>query len=598
MPFGYLGVDLFFVISGYLITRQLLQNSADKSIKLSVFYFKRFRRIFPSLISSSLFTLVVGFYNLSLEQFYELFRGLKYSIFLIGNIFFAQVIDYFSTDANRNLIINLWSLGVEEQFYIVFPFLFLVALKQNKIKLVNFFVICFLISLLSYSELFYEKLNLSSIFFGFENYIFYSPFTRSSQLLIGAIVASFNKRLVISNTIISYLSIGILSSMFLFNFQNYNQLFISIIISFLMLFEIQTSDYFINKSLIHIGNISYSLYLFHQPILAGIRNNNYYATQTSDKYIDLENIFSLIIIFLVIYFVSVINYLLIEQTYRKVTNINLLNFKVVFIGFLIVILPALETSMISSIYSGEVSLNNVSNIKVKPGTNYLINEQNQMCINKDSLSTACTFGTGKEDIYFLGDSTISALVNGIINEKSLKKYTITDYTQSGCYPVLDICDFKEGTRYHDDVFSIKNSTIILGGIYQEEASNTINFSTTLNKMLENGNSILLIGYIPSPKFDESMFYKKNGFYIKTDNLDHFLEEELSNIKFKNFATNLDIAEKANFQYIDLFNIFCNSNVCNYFDEEEFLFIDGSHLSYLGAKNLFDNSNLSLLLNET
>tara|TARA_B100001057_G_C22702023_1_gene892137 strand:- start:69 stop:1166 length:1098 start_codon:yes stop_codon:yes gene_type:complete len=365
-----------------------------------------------------------------------------------------------------------------------------------------------------------------------------------------------------------------------------------------MLFEIQTSDYFINKSLIHIGNVSYSLYLFHQPILAGIRNNNYYATQTSDKYIDLENIFFLIIIIFVIYFVSVINYLLIEQTYRKVANINLLNFKVVFIGFLIIILPAFETSMISSIYSGEVSLNKVSNIKVKPGTNYLINEQNQMCIDKDSLSTACTFGTGKEDIYFLGDSTISSLVNGIINEKSLKKYTITEYTQSGCYPVLDICDFKEGTRYHDDVFSIKDSTIILGGIHHEEVSNTINFSTTLNKMLENGNSILLIGYIPSPKFDESMFFKKNGFYIKTDNLDHYLEEELSNRKFKNFVTNLDIAEKAEIQYIDLFNIFCNSNVCNYFDEEDFLFIDGSHLSYLGAKNLFDNSNLSRLLNKT
>ena len=52
LPFGYLGVDLFFVISGYLITKQLLQNSQDKSLKLKVFYFKRFKRIVPSLVSS------------------------------------------------------------------------------------------------------------------------------------------------------------------------------------------------------------------------------------------------------------------------------------------------------------------------------------------------------------------------------------------------------------------------------------------------------------------------------------------------------------------------------------------------------------------
>ena len=140
LPFGYLGVDLFFVISGYLITKQLLKNSKDKSIKLSVFYFKRFKRILPSLISSSLFTLVVGYYNLSLEHFYELFRGLKYSIFFVGNVFFAQTIDYFSIDANRNLIVNLWSLGVEEQFYIVFPLLVIVALKLKKIKIINFFL--------------------------------------------------------------------------------------------------------------------------------------------------------------------------------------------------------------------------------------------------------------------------------------------------------------------------------------------------------------------------------------------------------------------------------------------------------------------------
>ena len=598
LPLGYLGVDLFFVISGYLITKQLLQNGKDKSIKLSVFYFKRFRRIFPSLISSSLFTLVVGYYNLSLEHFYELFRGLKYSIFFVGNVFFAQTIDYFSIDADRNLIVNLWSLGVEEQFYIIFPLLFIIVLKLKKIKIINFFVICLLISLVSYTEFFYYKLDLSKIFFNFEKYIFYSPFTRSWQFLIGSIAATMNKKPFFNNSIVSYISIGILPLLFLINLQSYNQLLISIIIFYLLLFETKISDNYINKLLFHIGNISYSLYLFHQPILAGIRNNNYYATQISDKYIGLENIYILIGVFVIIYFVSIVNYLLIEQTYRKVTTINLLNFKGIFIGFLIIVIPNIQSSMISSIYSQQFSLNEVLNIQVKPGTNYLVNEQNQICIDKDSLDTACTFGTGEEDIYILGDSTIASLVNGIINDNSLNKYTITEYTQAGCYPVINICDFKEGTQYYEDVFLIKDSTIILGGIYRENTSNNINFSETLNKMIKNGNVVLLIGYIPSPNFDESMFYKKNGYYISSNNINHFLEQELLNSNFKNFVSNLDVDNKANLLYIDIFNIFCNSQYCNYFDNGEFLFTDGSHLSYLGAKNIVDNSVLSRLFNNT
>ena len=598
LPFGYLGVDLFFVISGYLITKQLLKNSKDKSIKLSVFYFKRFKRILPSLISSSLFTLVVGYYNLSLEHFYELFRGLKYSIFFVGNVFFAQTIDYFSIDANRNLIVNLWSLGVEEQFYIVFPLLVIVALKLKKIKIINFFVVCLLISLVSYTEFFYYKLDLNVIFFNFEKYIFYSPFTRSSQFLIGSIAATVNKKLFFNNSIISYLSIGALPLLFLFNLWSYNQFLISIIIFYLLLFETKISDNYINKLLFHIGNISYSLYLFHQPILAGIRNNNYYATQISEKYIDLENIYTLIGVFLIIYFVSIVNYLLIEQTYRKVTTINLLNFKAVFIGFLIIVVPAIQSSMVSSIYSEEFSLNEVLNIKVKPGTNYLLNEQNQMCIGKDSLDNACTFGTGEEDIYILGDSTIASLVNGIINDNSLNKYTITEYTKEGCYPVLNKCDFKEGTQYYEDVFSIKDSTIILGGIYREETLNKVNFSETLNKIIKNGNIVLLLGYIPSPGIDESMFFKKNAYYIKTNNINHFLEQELFNRNVKNFVSNLDVDKKDNLLYVDIFNTLCNSQYCNYFDDGEFLFIDGSHLSYLGAKNIVDNSDLSRLFNNT
>ena len=142
---------------------------SNGSFKFKDFYFRRFKRIIPALISSSLFTIVIGYYNLSLEHFYELIRGLKYSLLFAGNVYFSQIIDYFSIDTERNLIVNLWSLSVEEQFYIGFPFLVLVGMKLKKIKIQYFFIICFFISLISFSELFYRELYLSKIFFVKDN---------------------------------------------------------------------------------------------------------------------------------------------------------------------------------------------------------------------------------------------------------------------------------------------------------------------------------------------------------------------------------------------------------------------------------------------
>jgi len=600
LPYGYLGVDLFFVISGYLITKQLLKNAKDKNLKFSVFYFKRFKRIIPSLISSSLITILIGYYNISLEHFYELFRGLKYSILFIGNVFFAQIINYFSIDTKRNLIVNLWSLSVEEQFYIVFPFLIICALKIKKIKVSYFFILCFLISLISYSELFYTKLNLSRIFFTFENYIFYSPFTRSSQFLMGSIAATVSKKNLINHKVIKYISIGLLPTLFIFNFQSFNQIIISGIMFYLLIHETHIQNNIFNTALIHIGNISYSLYLFHQPVFAGIRNHNYYATRSSDNYIDLDNIYLVLLVLSTTYFVSLINYLLVEQTYRNVKKASLLNFKGVFFGFTLIIIPALQITMIPNIYSQDVSTNVISNldINVKPGTNYLRNSQNELCIDKDNLSTACKFGEGNNEIYFLGDSTISSLVNGFINENNLEKYTIIEYTRSGCYPVINLCNFKDGSQFYEDIFSIKDSTVILGGIYPQDGIEDRYFSETLNRIIDNGNNVIIIGYIPSPKFDESMFYKKNGYYLRTNNLEHYLQEKTLNISLKNNINHLNITSRDNLSYVDVFDVLCDSQVCNYFDQNEFLFIDGSHLSYLGAKNVVEKSTFLYLLGKS
>jgi len=165
VPYGYLGVDIFFVISGYLIFQQIYKNLNNNNLKLKVFYAKRVKRILPSLVSSSLFTIFIGYKVLSLDAFYELIKGLKYSLFFIGNIYFSRLIDYFSIESSQNLIINLWSLSIEEQFYLLFPILILFMYKVSKKYIPHILLALIIISLISRNELYYNLLKLDKIFF-------------------------------------------------------------------------------------------------------------------------------------------------------------------------------------------------------------------------------------------------------------------------------------------------------------------------------------------------------------------------------------------------------------------------------------------------
>jgi peptidoglycan/LPS O-acetylase OafA/YrhL len=596
-PFGYLGVDLFFVISGYLITKQLLKSFSNEKKIFKRFYFKRFKRIIPSLITSSIFTVIIGYYNLSLEHFYELLRGLKYSLLFAGNIYFSQVIDYFSVDSEKNLIINLWSLGVEEQFYILFPFLFLLGHRLKRIKFSYFLLFCFLISLFGYSNIFYNTLNLNKIFFEFEKYLFYSPFTRAAQLLLGSLAATKKSNISLKSPYLNYFLIAVLS-LFLFGDINfYSHVLVSLITVFLVVSETKFDDTIISKFFVHLGNLSYSLYLFHQPILAGIRNHNQHVVEQNSTYIDLSKMVNLMSVILIIYLISFVNYKFVEERYRNINTFSLNNFKFVFVGFLIVIFFGLNFNLTSQIYSSNAFQIQPmdTELNFKPGTNYLRDLENQLCIDKDSIETTCNFGVGKKEIYILGDSTISSLVSALLTEDNLSEYKIFEYTKAGCYPVQNICNFYEGSRFYSDVYNIENSTILIGGSFNIENESIYELNQVINKLMTKGNKILFLGYIPSPKVDEAMYYKKNSSFLKSFNYEHFIDEENSSLEFKNLIQSQKFSSNELFNFIDIFAAFCVQDQCMYFDEENSLYIDGFHLSYFGAKRVYEKTNLIKLL---
>ncbi len=118
---GFIGVDVFFVISGYLITSILLREMRDGSYSLARFYERRIRRIFPALVVVLLATTAAGLAVLTPDQLAAYGRSMLATMLFVSNFYLGMTANYFSPDAETQPLLHTWSLAVEEQFYIVFP---------------------------------------------------------------------------------------------------------------------------------------------------------------------------------------------------------------------------------------------------------------------------------------------------------------------------------------------------------------------------------------------------------------------------------------------------------------------------------------------
>jgi peptidoglycan/LPS O-acetylase OafA/YrhL len=122
---GFIGVDVFFVLSGFLVTRILMRDLATGSrIRWRSFYSRRVRRILPAALVALLVTALVYSVIASPVEMYDVIGGFRAALFYIANWFFIhQATDYFAANVNSNPVLHFWSLAVEEQFYLVWPLL-------------------------------------------------------------------------------------------------------------------------------------------------------------------------------------------------------------------------------------------------------------------------------------------------------------------------------------------------------------------------------------------------------------------------------------------------------------------------------------------
>uniref|UniRef100_UPI0010A954E9 acyltransferase family protein n=1 Tax=Mesorhizobium TaxID=68287 RepID=UPI0010A954E9 len=134
LPGGFLGVDVFFVISGFLITRNILRDQESGRFSYRQFYERRFLRLFPALATTILLTVAISFLCLPPDEVLDLAQSSFAAVFAVSNIYFWSKVGYFDIAAHLKPLLHTWSLGVEEQFYLVWPVTLVTALRFVGVK--------------------------------------------------------------------------------------------------------------------------------------------------------------------------------------------------------------------------------------------------------------------------------------------------------------------------------------------------------------------------------------------------------------------------------------------------------------------------------
>lgn len=266
---GFVGVDIFFVISGYLIGKSILEQRREGRFSLSDFYQKRLRRIAPALVAVLAATTIAGWFILLPKPFEDYGASLVAAVLSVANIYFWLETDYFAAAAHEQPLLHTWSLGVEEQFYILLPIVLIVTLRAKRFDLVWLAVLAgasFVASLVIARD--HPTAN------------FYLIPMRAWELLLGVFVAEwrfvFLARSRWIRETVAVVSLAILALCILF--YDRSMLFPGIgalppVAATAALLSIGTHGSSIaNRALgmrpaVWIGLISYSLYLWHWPVI-------------------------------------------------------------------------------------------------------------------------------------------------------------------------------------------------------------------------------------------------------------------------------------------------------------------------------------------
>jgi len=423
---GFIGVDVFFVISGYLITSLILKETEKNEFRLRDFYERRARRILPALFFIIFVSIPFAWILMPASQMKDFSESVGAVSIFLANILFMNQSGYFDTSADEKPLLHTWSLSVEEQFYLVFPIVFITFWRFGKDK------VLFFISFLTLSSLLLSEWGSG---YKADANFYFSP-SRAWEILFGSISAFFAYyHSLKENNFIASIGVSlIVLSIFIFDkstpFPSLFTLAPVIGATLIILFgsgNTLVARLLSGKRIVLIGLISYSAYLWHQPIFAFSR---IYLQKN-------PNFFQYILLIICTFIFAYITWKFIEKPFRSKKLIS--RKRILFLT------TSLTIFFLSFSYFGHI----------KNGF-----DANNLDYEAD-IKEKIEF---KKPIYVIGDSHARHLIAGLEHFNSESIYNLTG---SGCIPFRNIDRYDSRSKPKRCVEKINSNLDFLSKIKKE-----------------------------------------------------------------------------------------------------------------------------------
>lgn len=626
-PSGFLGVDVFFVISGYLITNIIYEDLKSKKFSFSFFYERRARRILPTLFLVVLISEIFSYFILMPEALESFSKSVLFTLSFISNIFFYKQTGYFDVASELKPLLHTWSLSVEEQFYLFYPllcvFLFKKRVSNFGISLITLFIFCFV------GAIFLQGVVTKDAFF-------YLLQTRLWEFLAGASAVvfrgNFERPTYQSNFLQSSISLlflvlilVILFGSYGFEKNNFLQLVIVVLITSCFLLISNKNDFagriIASKYLVGIGLISFSAYLWHQPIFVFWRNLNIFPV--------MPEIYLLLIFF--VFFVSYFSWKYVELPFRNPLIINQRTFLITLSAFALIISGfAIYAKYFDGLPNRYSPKDEVLNF---------LNEKND-CSSNEKKFQPCILGDltkSKIGLLIVGDShskSIMPAFDALGKQGGLK---VARLGAPGCPPLLGIyvlsgnghdksychqlaerqLDFAVDNKIDKVIFVARwakyfdvdghgKRNFYLGNSPNDDLDKDNSkklfidkFNKTIIQYQKLGIKVIVLAQVPEQLHDTKGVYFMLSRYQSLEDKNQILERysvrtaehNKLNLNFLNFLNESKVKK------IALDSFFCDDNICRMGTVTEPYFKDQHHLSVVGAKNLMPTIREELFKND-
>lgn len=589
--YGFLGVDVFFVLSGYVIAPKLIEilylNERRMRIEaVKKFAFRRFNRLYPAMMIMSLFTSIVIFVVGDSKQFRSQVSQLLAGILGFANISAPfEVGNYFNSSENQYL--HLWSVCVEIQIYLTLPILFLVFVRIKPANIQKIYFGILTGSLTGYIFLYSDWFKIDGISGEtIRNIAFYYSNFRIWEFLVGALIwIQAGKVLRTKTLLITISSLTGLTFTYLILFKIDTIAIVTLlacaITAFLLSSKITFLNHFQYSPVIWLGNRSYSIYLWHMPIIG--------ITQALERSFHVGHLATLTVVIVSVLFISNLSYKYLEPSGRSNKRIYILTLKRLVTIFLlplgiIMILPSILAALM-------------------PNRDYIHPEyggwNSAKCSSDSESGEPCVILSNpnpEKSILLIGDSHANAYSKTLLEAGKETNSRIIAWTHSGCPLVLHNAD-KSKSKEERDICN-KNFAntltwiheykpeLILVSVYVQNQRQLREFTTALRILKDVSEQVFI--------FEQNPTFPKAGPYFNYDSLSlrgKNYYESFSNSLFEDQSllkekVNIN-ARKLKVQVIPVWNRFCNDRQCYRFLKGDWLYIDENHLSIFGANLIKD-----------